>query len=112
MKDKLIWHLIVMLMIAICSHAAMAETAVSPIHITSLSEIKDLENGTIVKIDQLYRVGLFGSQLIVTDDENQFYTKIQCEVSWNNQNYSEFNKFHDDPSSSNQDYYDVFTTVH
>lgn len=44
MKDKLMWRLIAMLMIALCSIAAVAQTADSPIHITSLSEIKDLDN--------------------------------------------------------------------
>ena len=107
MKDKFMGCMIAILMIALCSIAAVAQTADSPIHINSLSEINNLNHGDIVKIDKLYRVGLFGNQLIVTDEENQFYTKIQCEVSWNNQNYSEFNKFHDDQSSSNQDYYDV-----
>ena len=71
MKDKFMGCMIAILMIALCSIAAVAQTADSPIHINSLSEINNLNHGDIVKIDKLYRVGLFGNQLIVTDEENQ-----------------------------------------
>lgn len=72
MKDKLMWRLMAMLMIAICSIAAVAQTADSPIHITSLSEIKDLENGKIIKIERVYSVGKYGTAVVLSDGTDEF----------------------------------------
>lgn len=112
MKDKLIWRLIAMLMIAICSHAALAQTAVSPIHITSLSEIKDLENGTIVKIDKLYRVGVFGGVVLATDKNNDIFVRVQCGADLEKDEKLTFNKFYDEYNASkNPDNFDVLTEL-
>lgn len=94
MKDKLMWRLIAMLMIALCSIAAMAQTADSPIHITSLSEIKDLDNGTIVKIDRLYGIGIYNRSLIVTDEEGTFYVRFN-QGKLDKDNVNEYNKLFD-----------------
>lgn len=94
MKDKLMWRLIAMLMIAICSHAALAKTADSPIHINSLSEIKDLDNGTIVKIDRLYGIGIYNRSLIVTDEEGTFYVRFN-QGKLDKDNVNEYNKLFD-----------------
>lgn len=112
MKDKLMWRLIAMLMIAICSHAALAKTADSPIHINSLSEIKDLENGTIVKIDQLYRVGVFGGVVLATDKNNDIFVRVQCGADLEKDEKLTFNKFYDEYNASkNPDNFDVLTEL-
>ena len=113
MKNKLIWRLIAMLMIAICSHAALAQTADSEVkHITSLSEINNLENGTIVKIDKLYRVGVFGGVVLATDKNHEFFVRIQCGADLEKDEKLTFNKFYDEYNASkNPDNFDVLTDL-
>lgn len=108
MKYNIMGWILAIIMAVVNSVSSMAQTAESPVYINSLSEIKDLESGCVVKIRKLYRVGVFDGVVIATDENNNFFTRVQYGADLMTDEKRIFNKFHDEyNASSNPDNYDI-----